>query len=108
MSRNFVQEGNVIDFTPSATLSTGAVAVIGSIVGVATTHIYANTPGVVAVECVFTLPADNTLTIAQGAQLFWDKAAGKMTTVSVNNIPAGKAWAAKGLTGTTVKVKLNF
>ncbi|MBU4526562.1 MAG: DUF2190 family protein [Desulfomicrobium sp.] len=107
MSRNFVQEGTIIDYTPPATILGGAVAVIGSLVGVATTNIGAGTAGAVAVEGVFTLPADNTLTIAQGAQLYWDPVARKMTTVSVNNIPAGKAWATKLLAGTTVNVKLN-
>ena len=107
MSRNFVQEGSVIDHAPAALQPSGSVVVIGSVVGVATADIPAGTAGSVAVEGVFTLPADNTLTIAQGAQLYWDAVAGKMTTVTVNNIPAGKAWAAKPLAGTTVKVKLN-
>lgn len=107
MSRNFVQEGRIIDYTSPTTILSGSVAVINRLVGVATTNIHAGTTGTVAVEGVFTLPADNTLTIAQGAQLYWDAAAGKMTTVTVNNIPAGKAWAAKPLAVTTVKVKLN-
>lgn len=107
MSRNFVQEGSVIDYTPAAWLPAGSVAVIESLIGVALTGISAGTSGSVAVEGVYTLPADNTLTIAQGARLYWDAVAGNLTTVSVNNIPAGRAWAAKALAGTTVKVKLN-
>ncbi len=56
MATNFIQKGDVIDYTPSSAVESGDVVVIGSLVGVATTDIAASAEGAVAIEGVWEIP----------------------------------------------------
>jgi len=71
----FVQEGNQIDYTPSADVAAGDVIVLGDLVGVAKQPIAANMPGALAVDGVFDFPKATGAgtAIAAGVKVYWDE-----------------------------------
>lgn len=64
-------EGRVIDFTPTTGVAAGEAVVVGSIVGVASSPIAANTQGSLNVAGVFALdkPTGAGTAVAQGAKV---------------------------------------
>jgi len=76
MTAFFVQDGNSIDYTPSADVTAGAVVVQGDLVGVAKLDIKAGTLGALAVTGVFDFPKAEGLgtAIFAGATVYWDVA----------------------------------
>lgn len=104
---DYVQDGDLIDYTPSSAVAAGDVVVLNDLVTVAPRPIAANKLGAVAVEGVFSLPKASGA-IGQGAIVYWDATAGNITTTSSGNKRAGKAAAAEGSAATTVKVLLNI
>ena len=113
MSKNFIQNGEVINFTNSGSaIVSGAVVVVGNLVGVALTNIGTNETGAVAIEGVFELPKATAAVIAVGEKVLWDVSAGKFdaksatpATGDISNACA--AWEAAGAGATSVKVRLN-
>ena len=63
-------------------------------------------PVEVAVAGVFEVPKKSTDTPAVGALLYWDSAAGEMTTTVTGNTKAGYAAEASGSGATLVKIRL--
>lgn len=108
MATNFIQNGKTILWTNAtgSDVASGEVVKINSLVGVAMVDIPDGLSGTVATGGVFQVPAVNTLTIDQGAAVYFDATAGKMTSTAENNTFAGLAWATKVEAGTTVQVKL--
>lgn len=107
---DYVQDGDLIDYTPSAAVSAGDVVVLADLVTVAPRPIAANKLGAVAVGGVFSLPkaaASSGKAISQGAIVYWDATAGNITTTATDNKRAGKAAAAAASGDATVKVLLN-
>lgn len=80
----FVQNGNSLDYTPTADVAAGAVVVRNSLIGVTPRFLPANQPGSIVVAGVFDVVKDG-LQINDGAAVFWDKVAGYATTVSEAN-----------------------
>lgn len=108
MTTKFVQPGRVLDYANGGTArASGAVVVVGTLVGVCLSAIAANTTGSVQVCGVFTLPKLSTDTPAQGALVYWDTANSRITTTSSGNTLAGVAAVAAGSGETTVNVLLN-
>lgn len=103
---NYIQPGEVIDHTPSATLAAGDVVVIGKRIGIAETDIAANDAGSVAVEGVFSV-AKASGAIQQGALVYWDTTNDNATTTATGNTLAGYAFAAAASADAAVAVKLN-
>ena len=56
MKAIYVQPGNAIDYTPTADVAAGDVVVLGTIIGVASYDIAANTLGALNVSGVFDMP----------------------------------------------------
>lgn len=105
--KNAVQMGSTISHTPAADRASGAATLIGVRVGVAVSAVPANTPGLFAVEGVYTLPklaADN---VAQGALLYWDAVNSRLTTTTAGNTQAGYAFEAAGAGVAVVDIKIN-
>ncbi len=93
----FVQQGEQIDYTPSADVAAGDVVVQGDLVGVARTPIPAGTPGSLATE------------FAAGAKVYWD-AANKLAVTTDGagaNKLVGKAVRAAGAGATVIRVRLS-
>jgi predicted RecA/RadA family phage recombinase len=107
MSQNYVQQGEVLTVVAPAAVVSGDPVLIGAnIFGVAT-HDAANGAALeLAVEGVFTLPADNNLVIAVGDRVFWVPASSWVNKTAALQVCVGVAVSAKVLTGTTVNVKL--
>jgi len=108
MAKNYVQEGEVLDFTAGgAAVASGAVVVMGKRIGIVLADIPALSTGSVSVTGVWNqskLPAD---VVAQGDELYWDDAADRMTKTAGANVLAGYATSAAGAGTTTVNVKIN-
>jgi predicted RecA/RadA family phage recombinase len=103
----YFQHGDVIDYTPSAAVAGGAVVVLNDLVTVAMRPIAANQLGAVAVEGVFSMPKAAGA-IGQGAVVYWDAAAGNITTTAGSNKRAGKAARAAASGDSTVMVLINI
>lgn len=104
MSAKYWQRGEVIDYTAEEALKSGDVVDLTTRVGVAGTDIAAGETGAVHVVGVFEMPkASGAVTVGQA--LYWDKAAGNITTTA-GSTPAGWAVAAAEADAATVLVKL--
>ncbi len=105
--KNYVQEGKVIDFTEGGTadVKSGDVVVMGTMCGVAAVDIPKNGTGSVYVEGVFEI-AKAAEDIAQGAFLYYDESAKKLTTTATDNVPFGFAVKAAGAAAEKVYAKL--
>lgn len=103
---DYVQDGDLIDYTPSSDVAAGDVVVLNDLVTVAPRPIAANKLGAVAVEGVFSLPKASGA-IGQGAIVYWDATAGNVTTTASGNKRAGKAAAAAASGDASVMVIIN-
>ena len=105
----FVQDGNSIDYTPTADVAAGVVVVQGELVGVTRTPIAANALGSLAVVGVFDIAkATGTGTaIAAGANCYWNATASQATATATGNKLIGKCIQAADVTDATVRVRLS-
>jgi predicted RecA/RadA family phage recombinase len=76
MATNFIQPGEVIDYTAGANITAGAVVAIGQMLGVALTDIASGATGSVQIRGVFDAPKVSAAVIAAGESLVWDVSAG--------------------------------
>lgn len=117
MATNYVQPGDVIDWTNGGTaVSSGDPVVIGSngdaVVGIALVDIANGATGSVATEGVYSVPKVDAAVIAAGELVIWDASAGAFddnAATPASGDVSGGAWAIEGkgaTTGETIKVKL--
>ena len=111
MANNYVTDGDVIDYTAGANITSGSVVKIGQILGVALVDIANGATGSVAIEGVFTVPKVSGAVIAKGESLTWDASAAAFddnaatpATGDVTGAPA-VAFEAAGNGVTSLKVK---
>lgn len=113
MSANHVQPGKVLDYvnTTGASIASGAVVVVGQILGVALKSIAPGETGSVAVDGVYAVPKVPGAVVAAGESLTWDVSAASFDD---NAAPAAAgdvtgasavAWHAAGSGVTTLNVK---
>ena len=76
MASNYIQPGEVIDFTAGSTIASGAVVAIGQMLGVALGDIANGATGSVQIQGVFEVPKVSGAVIAAGESLVWDVSAG--------------------------------
>ncbi|ADE14172.1 putative RecA/RadA recombinase [Nitrosococcus halophilus Nc 4] len=111
MSNNYIQPGNVIDYTAGSDIASGDVVVIGNMLGVAKTDIATGETGSVQITGVFKCPKVSAAVIAQGESLTWDVSAGAFddnaATPASGDVtgPPAVAFAAAGNGDTTLLVK---
>lgn len=107
MAQNFKQEGKRVKYTngTGSDIASGAVVVIGALLGIALVDIADTESGEVALEGVWELPKTNPLAISQGDQLFWNTSTKKVTKTATDK-QIGVAFAAAGSTDDVVDVKL--
>lgn len=104
--KNFIQPGDVLDYTATADVASGAVVVMGARIGVVVADIANGQAGAVRVKGVVELPKVTTA-VAQGAELYWDATNSRLTATATSNTLAGYAAAAAGSGTTTVPLHLN-
>lgn len=105
--KNFIQLGDVLDYTAAQSVASGVLVVIGARVGIAVANIPAGETGPVRVKGVVELAKLGTDTPEQGALLYWDAANSRLTTTEGGNVLAGYAAQAAGAGVTTVWLHLN-
>jgi predicted RecA/RadA family phage recombinase len=103
----FIHIGDTIDYTPGTDVTSGAVVVQGSLVGIAVRDIAANTLGALRVTGVHEFPKATGQAIAAGSAVHWDATAGRATTTTTNNAFIGKAVKAAATADTEVWVRLS-
>ncbi|MCP4594509.1 MAG: DUF2190 family protein [bacterium] len=105
----FVQEGQSIDYTPSAVVASGDVVVQGELVGVAKQPIAANALGALAVAGVFDFAkaTGGGTAITAGANVYWDDGGNVATTTASGNKLIGKVIAAAGDDDATVRARMS-
>ncbi|HEB94329.1 MAG TPA: DUF2190 family protein [Gammaproteobacteria bacterium] len=106
MATNYIQPGEVMDYTASADISSGDVVVVGARVGVALNDIANGETGPVQVSGVFELPKDTAVALSQGALAYWDATAGNIDDTNTNPY-AGYVFEDAAAADATVKIKLN-
>lgn len=76
MAKNFIQRGDVIDYTPSGSaIVSGAVVPLQHGIGVALADIADGATGPVAIEGVFSVPKVSAAVFVVGEKLIWDASA---------------------------------
>lgn len=75
MSSNYIQPGDVIQYTAAADITSGQVVKMGNILGVALVDIPNGATGSVAVRGVFRVPKVSGAVIKAGESLTWDVSA---------------------------------
>lgn len=115
MQAQYLQPGELIDYTPGSAVDAGDVVVLGTLVCVAPRDIAAGALGQLATTGVHRLPKV-TGAISAGALVYWAAAgnpvggtagSGAATTTATSNTLAGKAVAAAASGDATVDVLLN-
>jgi predicted RecA/RadA family phage recombinase len=94
MATNYIQPGEVVEYTAGATISSGDLIALNNRAGVALTDIANGATGSVALTGVYTVEKTTGATWSVGQALYVDGVTGKATTVSTANVPAGFAFAA--------------
>jgi predicted RecA/RadA family phage recombinase len=105
--KNFIQAGEVLDYTPGAAVVSGAVAVIGARIGIVVADIPAGVTGALRVKGVVELAKLGTDNVAQGEVLYWDATNSRLTKTAGSNVLAGYAARPAGNGVTTVWLHLN-
>jgi len=116
MASNFVQHGDVVDYTNAgAPIASGAPVIIGSngsaLIGVALVAIPTGATGSVALEGVFLLPKLSAAVIGQGELVMFDASLGvfddSLAVPAVGDVTnSAYAFSAAGAGQTTVEVSL--
>lgn len=109
--KNLISDGNTQKFTaPEGGVSSGGIVVFNEgpygHIGVSFNDVEAGEVGIARVTGVFELPAPDDEAWSAGEPLYYDSTAGKITTTSTGNTPAGKAWQAKKETATVGQIDL--
>jgi len=107
--KNYIESGERLQYsnTSGSTITSGTAVLVGKRLGVAAADIANNTTGVLAMRGVVNLPKDNTVVVSQGALLYWDDSAKKLTTTVTGNTLAGFAHKAAGTTTTVIDCAIN-
>ena len=90
MSTNFIEQGEVLNYTATKNISSGDLVIIGTIAGVAKTDIAIGEIGAVHITGVYSL-AKSGEAITQGAKVYWHAKNNNVTTSKAENVPIGVA-----------------
>lgn len=107
MKAIFIQSDATVPYTPAAAVNAGDVVVIGGIIGVAKHFIPALTLGALALSGLYTF-GKALVAMTAGQALYWDAAAGVVTTDPAGgvNVYIGRAIADAASTDTTLPILL--
>jgi predicted RecA/RadA family phage recombinase len=108
MAKTFVQEGTTLTLAaPSPGVTSGQPIKVGSFFGVCNYNAATGLPVEVTVEGVWDIPKAATITFVQGALVYFDATAGKVTSVTTGNFVIGAATEAAASGDATARVRLN-
>ena len=89
--RNFINEGDTLDVVSSSNVTSGQLAIIGALVGVATTTALAGISFALKTTGVFELPKLSTEAWTVGQKVYWDGTNLWATIVAGSNTQIGIA-----------------
>lgn len=105
--KNFVQSGDVISVIAPYQLTSGQGAKVGALFGIAATDAAAGAPVELAPKGVYDISAVSNEAGNQGAKIYWDAIARKVTTIEPDNTLVGCLAAGKKVGDLTARVLLN-
>jgi predicted RecA/RadA family phage recombinase len=104
---NYVQQGDILDLDPGATVAAGTGHLFGAaLFGVAITDAVSGTPSSFVVEGVVTIAKTSALAIAVGDRLFWDATNSVVNKTATAQQQVGIAIEAAANPSSTVKMLL--
>lgn len=106
MATNLVSAGSHLTIPAPELVSSGAVVIAGSIVGVALGGAASGQPVDVAVTGIWELPKVGAQTLSLGEPVYWDSAADLVTETASGNTRLGTVAKAAGPGVATVAVRL--
>ena len=112
MAKNFVCDGNVMDYTNrgASVIASGAVVPMAAMIGVAEADIAPGQVGAVSVVGVFNLPkkTGSGAALTAGGGAWWDDTNKYIVGAEASGlIPAGKVFADAGDSAATARIKIN-
>lgn len=105
--KNYVQKGNTVSVIAPYLVSSGQGVLVGALFGIAAHNAAQGAAVEIVRRDVFDVPAVTADTAAQGAKIYWDNTARKVTTTATNNTLVGCATEAKANGDTTARVLLD-
>lgn len=106
--KNFVQHGDTLDMTaPAGGVIGGTAYLIGALFGVAVASADAGVKFSFRLVGVYTLPKATGEAWTEGAIVYWDNTAKKLTTTSEGNTKVGTAASAAASGDSTGVARLN-
>lgn len=105
--KNYVQKGNTVSVIAPYLLSSGQGVLVGALFGVAAHNAAQGASVEIVRKDVFDLAAVTADTATQGAKIYWDNTARKLTTTATNNTLVGCVTEAKANGDTTARVLLD-
>lgn len=105
--KNFVQAGDIITVIAPYAVTSGQGVLVGSLFGVAAFDAASGAPVEIIQEGVFDITALTADTGTQGAKIYWDNTARRLTTTATSNTLVGALTVAKGGSDTTARVLLD-
>ena len=105
--KNFIQEGQHMDYANTAAVVSGQAILIGIKLGVSLKDYAVNELGAYRVTGVISLPKKAADAPAAGAALYWDNTNKYITVTAAGNTYAGWAFAAAAGADSTVAIKIN-
>jgi predicted RecA/RadA family phage recombinase len=108
MTAVYVQDDEMIDYTPGADVAAGDVVVQGDLIGIATRDIKANVLGALCVDGIFDVPKASGAgtAIGAGVKVYWDPTPKQATATAGALKLLGKTTQASADADTTVRVRL--
>lgn len=109
MAINITQDGGRLTVVAPAAVSSDDLVLVGTMFGIALTDAASAANVVIQTGVVATIPKTNavSMSMAQGAVVYWDNSGKKATTSATSNTKIGVAMAAVSNTADTVSVRLN-
>jgi predicted RecA/RadA family phage recombinase len=105
--KNFIQPGNVIDVAaPSGGVVSGALVIIGSVIGVAQTTEVAGVVVPLVTAGVFELPKASAQAWTVGTKVYWDATNSVATTTASGNTLIGHVVAGAANPSAVGRVKI--
>jgi len=105
--KNYIQEGEVFDHVAGSAITSGAIVVVGDMVGVAQNTVASGEKVAVSLEGVYELPKVSGA-ITLGAKLYHSSGSVTTNDNSGANVFVGWAWTAAASGDATVQVKLKM
>ncbi|MEM7015833.1 MAG: DUF2190 family protein [Pseudomonadota bacterium] len=106
--KTYIQEGSRLEYNNAtgSDIASGAVVLVGSLVGVAEDKIPDTEDGILMLRGVHKLDKTTSQSWSQGAKLYWDDTNKKFTTTASGNTLCGNVWKAAASADTTGEVRL--